>query len=129
MDMYSAPHEAAVRYVRRYTLHPSQAETASGSSAPVDVSNFAEALLFITVTAVSGTTPSMQLALQTQDPVTGNWVNVPNINPALPSSITAPTTGTNVYALTNYGQQLRLSWTISGTSPSFTFTAGLVCKS
>lgn len=125
MDRFSAPNEHAVRYTRVYTLHASQAETASGQSATFDVSNFYDGLLFIDVTAVSGTTPQLSLQLQTQDPVSGKWVPL-STQPSIPA-ITS--TYTNVFYVTNYGQLVRLTWTITGTNASFTFSASLVVKS
>lgn len=77
----------------------------------------------VNVTAVSGTTPTLQVALE--DTFDGtNWNNVSNVSG---SNIT--TTGRVVKRLnlqdTPCTENVRLSWTIGGTTPSFTFSVNV----
>lgn len=98
--------------------------TANGNSAAVDASSYAEALLFIDITAVSGTSPTANFTLQTYDFESQLWYAVPGVTIAQQTA-----TGQVVAAATNFGEQVRLSWTVGGTSPSFTFKASFVPKS
>lgn len=99
------------------------AVTANGQSSGVDVSRFTEGLLLINTTAVSGTTPSLTLSVETLDPVTNTWFTHPVSISAINS------VSKTVVQLTNFGHQIRLKWTVGGTNPSFTFSAVFVAKS
>lgn len=116
--------QAEVRNTQEITLHASAAEAASGNSATFDVSNNFEGLLVIDITAVSGTTPTANFTLQTLDFLSGKYVAVPNVTIAQQTAV-----GTVVVPVTNFGEKLRLVWTLGGTTPSFTFTAGFTAKS
>lgn len=91
------------------------------------------ATFIVDVTAVSGTTPTMTLQIQWRDPASGKWYNIP-------WAVTASITTTGTYVLTVWSglttvansvvnailpATIRLSFTIGGTTPSFTFTAGI----
>lgn len=101
--------------------------TANGQSNGFDVSRFSEGLLLINITAMSGTTPSLTVFVETLDPVTNTW---------FPHSATGGKNGTQytavdkyVIPITNFGQQIRLRWTVGGTGASITFSAVFVAKS
>lgn len=100
------------------------AVTANGSVAGVDVSSYKEALLFIDVTAVTGSTPTLNLYVETYDFNSAKWYTVPGVTIA---QITAA--GQVVAALTNFGETIRLRAVVGGTSPSFTYGASVVAKS
>jgi hypothetical protein len=102
----------------------SPAVTANGNTAGADVSSYTEALLFVDVTAVSGTTPTMNLYVDTYDFNSGQWYPVPSVAIAQQTAV-----GTLDVALTNFGEQIRLRWVVGGTTPSFTFQASVVPKS
>lgn len=69
------------------------------------------------VTAVSGTTPSMTLSMQWSDDSGTTWFNA---DPA--DAFTAITaTGQVVKQFTIKAPAFRVKWTITGTTPSFTF--------
>lgn len=77
--------------------------------------------IVIDVTAVSGTLPTMDVVVQTAFETTvTNWEtirSIPRIN------------ATGKYSTTireNIQKQIRISYTIDGTTPSFTFSANLV---
>ena len=103
----------------------SQAYTASGVSNNVSVAQLTELELNLVVTAVSGTTPSMTIFVEGQDDE-GNWFTLyspaaitatgdteQSIGPALQTDVVVPPV-------------VRLRWAITGTTPSFTFTASLI---
>lgn len=88
--------------------------------------------LVLDITAASGTSPTLDVKLQRQDPLSEKWVD-------LPSAAFAQKTGTGTDDLTIYpgiaetanrsvSDVLSGRWravaTIAGTSPSFTFSLG-----
>lgn len=108
----------------RATVQASGAQTVGGSSAAAVVGNFREYLLLVNVTAVSGTaSPTLTLFVDTSSDGGTTWFQI-----ATATAITA--TGTSVIALgagssatpVLFGDTIRLRWTISGTTPSFTFS-------
>ena len=98
--------------------------TASGtSSVPLDVSLMTEIATFLVVNSASGTSPSLTVTLQ--DSADGiHWANA--------YTFPAVTTGSTVlragWADLKYciGRYLQASWSITGTSPSFTFSVSVV---
>lgn len=101
-------------------LLPSAARTASGSSDQFHVGGVVTGLVVeIDVTAASGTSPTLDLDLM--DSFDGvNWNKVADVNTA---NITAA--GRTVLRINLVGtpctNRLRLTYTIGGTTPSFTF--------
>jgi len=102
-------------------LHSSAAETATGQSADFgEFGSFMRAVLYLNVTAVSGTTPSMTVKLQERSPaVTGGQYFDPS-----GYAFTAATGVTSERKVIDplYAVRYRAVWTISGTTPSFTFS-------
>lgn len=101
------------------TVVASGAQTTSGSQVFTSGGSVTSIVIEVLVTAVSGTTPQLNLSLD--DTFDGtNWNAVAAING---SAITAA--GTTVKRInlrdTPVTDTLRISWTISGTTPSFTF--------
>lgn len=97
-------------------LKPSGAVTTTGQGAGVPLPLGDMVGYFINVSAVSGTTPSLTVKLDlSADGVT--WA--PGAA-GTPAAITAA--GTYYVASPNPGAQVRASWTVSGTTPSFTFS-------
>ena len=80
----------------------------------VNAGGYGTAVAYLTVSAASGTTPSMTVKFQDSADQT-NWVDVPS---GAFSAVT--TTGTSRLVLSNVGPYLRIVETITGTSPSFT---------
>lgn len=92
------------------------------------------AAFIINVTAITGTsTPTLTAKVQMQDVVSGNWVDIPG-------AITADITTTGQTLLTVYPgltgvanskvdfplpRVYRLAYTITGATPSFTFSTGV----
>lgn len=101
---------------------PSAARTASGT---VDLGNMIgthnEVLIYIDVTAVAGTSPSMTVTYQSSPDGTNYYDNTAG------AAITV--VGQQLIKIANCaGKHGRLSYAISGTAPSFTFSAGVEAK-
>ena len=98
--------------------------TTSGNSREYrELGAFQRAILFLDVSAASGTNPTLAVALQVQSPVTQKWTQV-----AVFTTQTAATGSTPIPPITLelYGLNYRAVWTVGGTSPSFTFSLGAV---
>jgi hypothetical protein len=104
-----------------YTVLASAARTANGDtgSTPLSVDYGNVITFFLNVTNVSGTSPTLDLYIDIQDPVSGNWVNQDKF-----AQVTS--TGTWALALDVRSNKYRVRWVLGGTSPSFTFSVGAV---
>ncbi|MBI3024097.1 MAG: hypothetical protein HYY66_00185 [Candidatus Tectomicrobia bacterium] len=109
------------RRAQTITLSASSAKTGSGDSGPVGVERYTEALLFIDVTAVAGTNPTLDFDVEA-GPADGELGFIHTE----PAQITGA--GKVLVKLSNIGPWLRLKWTLGGTNPSFTFSAKLAPK-
>lgn len=101
------------------TLVASAARTATGNSGAIAVGSGAATLeLELEVTAVSGTSPSMTLSIQWSVDGT-NFGNNDGSTDAF-AAVTA--TGNVTKSIPVRAPYMQLVWTITGTTPSFTFT-------
>ena len=106
---------------------PSAAQTASGVSAGLLVRQSPTIAVDINVSAVSGTTPTLNLFVERLG-ADGVWYTLWN-----PTQITAVGTASTsigpgcaiAAVLTN---QVRLRWVLGGTTPSFTFSASIIAR-
>lgn len=113
-------------------LDTSSAKTATGNGATGTNHNFRGAEIFVNVTAVSGTTPTLTVRLQeSYDGTNFRDVDTTNLQTA---SITATgiaklvvypgiATAANASLNSVLPRTFRLAWTIGGTTPSFTFAS------
>ena len=104
------------------TILNNQAITSNGNSSNIDVGGYPYVFVFIYVSAVSGTSPSLNVYLNAVDEVSNQSVSIASV-----SNITA----TGTYYISASGLAVRyvnVSWTVSGTSPSFTTTITLKAK-
>jgi hypothetical protein len=105
-------------------LLPHAARTASGTqSVPFDVSLMSEMSTFLIVNSASGTSPSLTVTLQ-DSPDGVNWANLYSF-PAVTSGGTVLRAGWSDFKLC-LGRYLQATWSITGTSPSFTFSVSVV---
>jgi hypothetical protein len=98
-------------------LFQSLTETISGTSVGQETASHRTLSLLLAVSAASGTSPSLTLTVQTSndDGNTDPWRNV--------GSFPAQTAAGSVrQSFAGLDRWVRLSWAITGTSPSFTFT-------
>jgi hypothetical protein len=89
--------------------------TASGNTADIDVSTLSSLRVMVKVTAVSGTTPTLDIYIEGKYEATGDYV---------PLLSRTGITATGVYELGQLDnlcfRYIRVRWVVSGTSPSFT---------
>jgi hypothetical protein len=99
----------------------SQTVTAVGDSRdnPLTLTYGSVIVLFCDVTAVGGTSPTLDLYVDIRDPASGKWVNQDKF-------ATISDVGTYALALAIRSNQYALRWVLGGTSPSFTFSVGVV---
>ena len=113
------------------TLFASAAQTATVNS--VDVTKpigAAGLLLILNISAVSGSTPTLNVKLQSKDPISGNYVDVPGAAFAQQNStgtlqlVVHPAVAAvaNVAIAQGVGHTFRAVATIAGGTPSFTFS-------
>ncbi len=91
----------------------SATQTASGTGTAFNVAGAKKLDATLTISARSGTTPTLDVALETTVDGT-NWYTVA----AFPQK---NATGSDARAFGTLGKQCRWKWTITGTTPSFTF--------
>jgi len=95
--------------------------TANGDSGatPLDTTYGSVVVFFLNVSAVSGTSPTLDLYIDIQDPASGNWVNQDKF-------ATVTSTGTFALAEPVRSTKYRVRWVLGGSSPSFSFSIGVV---
>lgn len=99
------------------TILSSGTRTSSGSGSDVNIARFIAGEVYVVVTAVSGTSPSLTVNIEGRAEASGAYKTLCTI-----SGITAAGTYWCSSTLTNIAfKNIRASWTVSGTSPSFTF--------
>lgn len=102
---------------------PTGAYTAAYDSAVFDVSGCSTVYVFTNLTAVSGTSPSLQVYLDVSPDGGTTWfTGIQTVGSAI-------TTVSNAFSNTsNFTPQVKIAWRLSGTSPSFTGTSWLLCR-
>lgn len=106
----------------------SAAATSSNNSGDLAVDSFSELALDINITAVSGTTPTIQYIMERKGN-DGNYYQIYasasiNSNQAISTSL-----GAGMAQSVSFGTTARLRWIIGGTTPSFTFSVSIIGKS
>lgn len=97
--------------------------TTSGVSPDINVSKYLYGELCIDVTAVSGTSPVLNIYVEGKDRYSGKY----KVLFAHENITTAQTIWDTITILAF--SFIRVRWTISGTSPSFTFSVSMEAKS
>lgn len=97
----------------------SAARTTTGNSGAVATPAGANLAVLVNVTAVAGTTPSMTLSVEWSHDGGNTFAQADTADTF--TAITAA--GAKVKAFPVKGEHFRLVWTITGTTPSFTFAA------
>ncbi len=131
---------------QRFEFHPSAAETSTGQSQAFQIPTFSQMLVGVDITAASGTTPALDIYLQGSDDGGTTWYDIPYdlalTTNAAAADLTATAQKRNINgtaAVAAAGKHVaiykeiptdtvRLRWVISGTTPSFTFSASGVGK-
>jgi len=105
-------------------LVSSAARTSSNTShnLSVLVQDYKEMIVFLEVTAVSGTSPTLDVTIDTKNPITGQWHTLHTF-----SQMTS--TGKQMARISDcLGAIIAPTWTIGGTDPSFTFSITVILK-
>lgn len=119
----------------QFTAEASSAKTVSGNSAAAITNvSYSGVMLFLNVSAATGTSPTLAVKVQVQDPVSLGWVDVPGASFASVIAVTPTplmlTLNQGITAVANAAVNIplprtwRLAWTLGGTTPSFTFSVG-----
>lgn len=98
------------------TLQASTTQTASGNGSAYEMADNGTLRLTLAITAASGTTPSMTVSVDTSTDGSTGWTSVGTF-----AAQTTTTAGVRKM-FTGLDRFARVSWTISGTTPSFTFS-------
>lgn len=116
--------------MERQTLLSSAARTATVTGAAVDSADYIGVMVFLSITAATGTTPTLVVKLQGQDELTGEWQDL--VGAAFASKSATGTDSLIIYpgvTVTANRQvssvvphTIRAVGTIGGTTPSFTFS-------
>jgi len=119
-DLVGLAKDASLRNVE-LTYIPSMTVTANGDSGanPLIIHYGSVVVFFLNVTSVGGTNPTLDVYIDIQDPASGAWVNHDKF-----PTVTAPTT--LALALPVRAVKYRIRWVLGGTTPSFTFSIGVV---
>lgn len=114
-----------VRNTRVVTLESAEVISAAWTGTQINVENYTEASVYIQVTAQSGSSPTLDLNVETS-PDNSTWYHHTDV----PQIATVSTTYyAPVVALTNIGEYLRMQSPLpGGTTPSFTVTIIIVLK-
>ena len=98
--------------------------TTNGNSydIPIETRNAGEVVLFLDVTAASGTNPGLTIYLMAQDTISGKWFLVGNFTPktAIGTDIT--------YVINGLGSYIACAWAVTGIDPSFEFSLNASIK-
>ncbi|WP_135552100.1 hypothetical protein [Paenibacillus cymbidii] len=115
----------SIASTRECILHASGQEVASGEGVSQVVGDYREALLDIDVTAINPKptkTASVTFKLQTK--VNGQWRDIPSVTLTAATSISNQTV-----KVATFGEEIRLTWTLTADTADITFSAALLAKS
>lgn len=103
----------------------SSAHTVSGDIGDIDVSKCRRIAVDVNITAVSGTSPTIQFFADRKD-VNGFYYQIWSSNVVSAISPVSTTIGAFGTINQSLGSIARLRWTIGGTTPSFTFSISII---
>jgi hypothetical protein len=98
--------------------------TTSGNtqSSPINVKYVQEGSFLLKVTAASGSSPTLDITIQTYNSLTETWHTLATFDQVLAVS---QDEGFVEYGM---GEQLALSYVVGGSNPSFTWTLDVILK-
>lgn len=111
-------------------LEASSAKTVTGQTVDQTVQGHRGVELYLDLTVVSGTSPTLDIDVEVKDPSSGKYFTLASF-PQQTAAGTAKLTiypginhAANTYESKPLARIYRAKWTIAGTSPSFTFSLG-----
>ena len=123
-DEQGRPIQVMLALAQQATLHISAAETATVTGADVDTEQLGSANFYLDVTAVTGSTPTLDVKIQEKDPVSGKYFDLFSFTQKTAISSERKSYGSGAGEL--LGKVIRYVATIAGTTPSFTFSLSMV---
>jgi len=123
-DEQGRPIQVMLALAQQATLHTSAAETATVTGADVDTEQLGSANFYLDVTAVTGTTPTLDVKIQEKDPASGKYFDLVSFTQQTAISSERKSYGLGAGEL--LGKVIRYVATIGGTTPSFTFSLSMV---
>jgi hypothetical protein len=117
--------DATGGFLNETAFVPSAAYTTSSNTiTPVDLGAYTSGIIVVNVTAVSGTSPSLTVNFRTCASSPGQQTAPANANCVIHTAGSAITaTGLQIIKVDHFARWNTLDFSISGTTPSFTFTA------
>jgi len=108
------------------TLVASASRTTNDNTqaSPLGVANYRDLHLFLDVTAVAGTTPTLNIYSQSQDPTSLNWADTQLLYADIDATGTFYANPGSLGLSTDFA----LRWEIAGVGADFTFSIGYVLK-
>lgn len=119
---------AAGWFTKDVYARASAAATTSGNSGDLAVDSFSELALDINITSVSGTSPTVQYFFERKGN-DGNYYQLYSSSVISTTQAISTSIGAGMTISTSFGTTARLRWVITGTTPSFTFSASIIGKS
>lgn len=119
------------------TIQSVTTQTAGGQSAPYSVGTYKDVLLFLFITALSGTGVAFNVFVDVSPDSGTTWFQLAQLGPANISALPATNPYPGGYTLAlgvdanqlAFGDYIRIRWTLTGTTPSVTFSVPGVSKS
>ncbi len=105
----------------------SAVHTTSGSSGPLEVGPLTTLAVDVNVSAASGTTPSLSLVVERQAS-DGNWYAIWAPAALTAVGVVSTSIGPGCATAAVVTSVVRLRWAITGTTPSFTFSASVIAR-
>lgn len=103
----------------------SAAATAGGTSGPLNVGASTALAVGVTVSAKSGTSPKLTLLVEWHGS-DGNWYQLWKATQVTTTGATTTTVGPGCATAGALPGTVRFRWAVSGTTPSFTFSASVI---
>lgn len=109
-----------------YTLLSGAKGSGNWYSEDIEVGSAKEANFYVDVTAVSGTSPTLDITIEEKDPVSGKYFTIVTFSTISSVTSVRKNYGTSTGEL--LGNKLRAKAVIAGTNSQFTFTVSMVGK-
>lgn len=106
----------------------SSASTSSNNSGDLAVDSFSELAVDINISSISGTSPTIQFFVERKGN-DGNYYQLYSSSVISTTQSISTSIGAGMTISTSFGTTARLRWAITGTTPSFTFSASIIGKS
>ena len=121
------PYGISIRNASDVYVLASTVETANSNSGNLTVGQFTELAVDVNVSAVSGTSPTLNLYVDRLG-ADGIWYTIYTAAQVTAVATVSTTIGNGAVTASGFGNTVRLRWVLGGTTPSFTFSASIIGK-